>query len=84
MLREQAAMCDEAALEQFLEEERLEEEQLIRLIRERKLFPCFYGSALKLTGDEFLDGLDLLYCTAGLRRNSAPKYLKSSDDQGNQ
>ena len=35
--------------DRFLEEDRLEEEQLIQLIRERKLFPCFYGSALKLT-----------------------------------
>ena len=82
---EQAAMCDEAALEQFLEEERLEEEQLIRLIRERKLFPCFYGSALKLTGvDEFLDGLDRYTVQPVYPQEFGAKIFKIvRDDQGN-
>ena len=82
---EQAAMCDEAALEQFLEEERLEEEQLIRLIRERKLFPCFYGSALKLTGvDEFLDGLYRYTVQPVYPQEFGAKIFKIvRDDQGN-
>lgn len=82
---EQAAMCDEAALEQFLEEERLEEEQLIQLIRERKLFPCFYGSALKLTGvDEFLDGLERYTVQPVYPQEFGAKIFKIvRDDQGN-
>lgn len=82
---EQAAMCDEAALEQFLEEDRLEEEQLIQLIRERKLFPCFYGSALKLTGvDEFLDGLDRYTVQPVYPQEFGAKIFKIvRDDQGN-
>ena len=82
---EQAAMCDEAALEQFLEEERLEEEQLIQLIWERKLFPCFYGSALKLTGvDEFLDGLERYTVQPVYPQEFGAKIFKIvRDDQGN-
>ena len=51
---EAAAMCDEALLERYLETERLSEEEIGGLIRERKLFPCYFGSALKLTGLEAL------------------------------
>ena len=82
---EQAAMCDETALEQFLEEDRLEEEQLIQLIRERKLFPCFYGSALKLTGvDEFLDGLERYTVQPVYPQEFGAKIFKIvRDDQGN-
>ncbi|HJA63777.1 MAG TPA: TetM/TetW/TetO/TetS family tetracycline resistance ribosomal protection protein [Candidatus Intestinimonas stercoravium] len=55
---EQAAMCDEAALERFLEEGELDRDTVARLIRERKLFPCWFGSALKLEGvGDFLEGL---------------------------
>lgn len=51
---EQIAMCDEALLEQYLAEERAGEEDIARLIRERKVFPCFFGSALKMAGVEEL------------------------------
>jgi len=55
---ENAAMCDEAALERFLEDGRLDDDALTAMIRERKLFPVFFGSALKLDGvDAFLDSL---------------------------
>lgn len=55
---EEAAMGDEQALERYLEEGALERGELRRLIAERKLFPCYFGSALKLTGvEELLEGL---------------------------
>ncbi len=55
---ENAAMCDEAALERFLEAGNLDDETITALIRARKLFPVFFGSALKLDGvDAFLDAL---------------------------
>lgn len=47
---ENIAMCDEAVLEEFLETGEVKEEAVIRLIRERKLFPCYFGSALKMEG----------------------------------
>ena len=49
---ENLAMCDEEVLEQFLETGEVKAEDTIRLIRERKVFPCCFGSALKMTGVE--------------------------------
>ena len=58
-LWEEAAVCDEAALEQYLETGELPEDMISRLIGERKLFPCFFGSALKVQGvDELLAGVE--------------------------
>ena len=58
-LWEEAAVCDEAALEQYLEMGELPEDMISRLIGERKLFPCFFGSALKVEGvDELLAGVE--------------------------
>ena len=47
-LAEEAAVCDEALLERYLETGELAEEDLTDLVRRRKLFPCLFGSALKL------------------------------------
>lgn len=53
---ENAAMCDEAALEEYLENGAVSDDTIAALIGERKLFPCFFGSALKLQGvAEFLE-----------------------------
>ena len=56
---EQIALCDEAALEQYLDTGALPDETVRALIRSRKLFPCLFGSGLKLTGvDAFLAALE--------------------------
>ena len=56
---EAAAMCGEDALEEYLESGALSEATLRRLIAERKVFPCWFGSALKLRGVEaFLRDLE--------------------------
>lgn len=53
---ESIAMCDENVLERYLEEGCVDEEDIARLIAERRLFPCFFGSALKMEGvSEFLE-----------------------------
>lgn len=44
---ESLAMCDEVCLEHYLETGEVEEREIRRLIRERKAFPCHFGSALK-------------------------------------
>lgn len=55
---ENAAMTDEALLDHFLEHASLTEEQIVEAVAERKIFPCFFGSALKLIGvEEFLAGI---------------------------
>ncbi len=58
-MAESAAMCDEALLECYLENGTIPREQLQRVVAQRKLFPCCFGSALKLDGvDRFLSLLD--------------------------
>ena len=58
-LAEEAAVCDEAVLERYLETGEVPESELTELIRRRRLFPCLFGSALKLEGvDEFLAALE--------------------------
>ena len=56
---EEAAMCDERLMEEYLESGEVSPVSLRRAIAERKIFPCFFGSALKMSGiEEFLKGLD--------------------------
>lgn len=56
---ESVALCDERLMEIYLDEGNIQTEYIIEAISERKIFPCFFGSALKLEGvEEFLKGLD--------------------------
>ena len=53
--QESVALCEEGLLEQFLEEGTLNLSCIPKLIRKRRIYPCFFGSALKLEGvEEFL------------------------------
>lgn len=55
---EEVAVCDERALEHFLETGTVEAGDIRHLIAERKLFPCYFGSALRLFGvEELMRGL---------------------------
>lgn len=55
---ESAALCDDGILEKYLEEGTLDDGDVISLIRHRKVFPCWFGSALKLDGvAELLQGI---------------------------
>ena len=57
-LKENIAMCDERCMEKFLETGVLDPKDVRNMILDRKLFPVFFGSALKGTGvDSFLQGL---------------------------
>ncbi len=56
---EEVAVCDEELLERYLETGEIQEQEIISLIQKRKVFPCFFGSALKNQGvDRFLAGFD--------------------------
>src|SRR5699024_8415120 len=58
-LWEEAATGSEAALGEYLDTGRLSRDTLRRLIARREIFPCWFGSALKLQGvEEFLGGLE--------------------------
>lgn len=55
---EELAVCDDALLEEYLETEDLQMVSIQTAIRDRKVFPCYFGSALKVEGVEaLLDGL---------------------------
>ncbi len=82
---DQLAMCDEGLMEAYLETGRIEILQMKEAIRERKLFPCFFGSALKLEGIEaFLQGI-VKYAHTPLRPEEfgAKIFKISRDEQGN-
>ncbi|MBS6397796.1 MAG: TetM/TetW/TetO/TetS family tetracycline resistance ribosomal protection protein [Clostridiales bacterium] len=56
---ENIAMSEEGVLEHYLAHGEVPGKEIVRLIAERKVFPCYFGSALKLTGvEEFLAGLE--------------------------
>ena len=58
-LLENVAVCDEAALERYLEAGTLSDGEVAGLVGARKLFPCYFGSALRLEGvDALLEGLE--------------------------
>ena len=60
-LAESCAETDEAALDEFLESGSLSVGTVRRLVSERAVFPCLFGSALKLDGvDGLLDAVSLL------------------------
>ncbi len=82
---ENLAMCDEAVLEHYLEEGRVETEAIRSLIRERKAFPCYFGSALKTEGvEEFLQGLETYaVCPQYPQEFAARVYKIARDAQGN-
>ena len=84
-IAEAAAMCDEALLENYLETGEVTEGNLRGLIAKRKLFPCCFGSALKVQGvEELLDLLDRYAPeTAYPAEFAARVYKISRDPQGN-
>lgn len=58
--KENLAVCDEAVLEHYLESGEIQKEEIINLIAKRKVFPCYFGSALKIQGvEEFLRGIEI-------------------------
>lgn len=82
---EELAVCDEMLLEKYLEEGTVSREEICTLIAERKVFPCFFGSALKLTGvEEFLEGLYAYTVEQEYPEEFGAKIYKiSRDAQGN-
>lgn len=82
---ENVAMCSEDALESYLEHGSLSVDEISSLILERKVFPCFFGSALKLNGvEEFLESLyKFTRCPEYPEEFGARVFKISRDEQGN-
>ena len=84
-LRENLAVCDEALMESYLEGREINEEDICTLIRERNVFPCYFGSALRGEGvGEFLEGLSEYTDYPVYPEEFGAKVFKiSRDAQGN-
>ena len=81
---EHAALCDEALMERYLEAGELDDADLSALIVERRLFPCFFGAALRVEGvDALLDGLARYALEPDWPTQFAARVFKiSRDDKG--
>ncbi len=82
---EQCALLDEALLENYLESGTVTDGNLRQLVKNRRLFPCCFGSALRLEGVEaLLRLLDRLAPRPEPPEDFAARVYKiSRDPQGN-
>ena len=79
---EEIATCDEALLEAYLADGSLKTADVRNAIQDRKLFPCFFGSALKLTGvREFLTSLGEFASCPDYTKDFGAKVFKISRDE---
>ena len=79
---EEIATCDEALLEAYLADGSLKTADVRNTIQDRKLFPCFFGSALKLTGvREFLTSLGEFASCPDYTKDFGAKVFKISRDE---
>ena len=78
-------MCDEGLLEEFIEAGGIEDENIKSCIAARKIFPCYFGSALKLQGiDELLAGMGELCLEKNYPKDFGARVYKiTRDTQGN-
>lgn len=83
--KENIAMCDEALLEQYIESGVIGADHITQLIAERKMFPCYFGSALRLLGvEEFLKGVRQYTQAPQYPAGFGAKIYKiARDEQGN-
>lgn len=78
---ENVAMCGEEALEQYLETGHVERETIRGMIQRREIFPCYFGSALKMDGiDLFIHGLENWICPAQYGEAFGARVYKISRD----
>ena len=82
---ENLAMCGEAALDQFLENGMIHRDDVTKMILTRQVFPCFFGSALKLDGIEaFMQGMEDYMSMPDYPSEFGAKVFKiARDNQGN-
>lgn len=82
---EALALCDERLMEMMLDRGILTDTDLIPAIARRHVFPCWFGSALKLQGvDALVEGLDRYTRPApALEAFGAKVFKVSQDEQGN-
>ncbi|HEX3029305.1 MAG TPA: translation factor GTPase family protein, partial [Clostridia bacterium] len=82
---DQLAMCDETMMEAYLETGHVGAGHIKKAVRERKIFPCFFGSALKLEGiEQFMQGIANYAEVPRYSGELGAKIFKiTRDEQGN-
>ncbi len=82
---DQLAMCSESMMDEYLETGLVSGDQIRQGIKSRTVFPCFFGSALKLQGIEaLLKGIsDYALIPEYLHEFGAKIFKITRDDQGN-
>lgn len=82
---DELAMCDEVLMEAYLKTGKIGIGQIKDAIRHRKVFPCYFGSALRLDGVEaFLQGIVEYARTPAYPEEFGAKIYKiGRDEQGN-
>ena len=79
---ESIAVCDESLLEKYLEGDAITEDEIRHMIQDRKIFPCYFGSALKMFGvEEFLNDFDRLTVLPEYPEEFGAKVYKISRDK---
>jgi len=79
--QEEIALCDEQLLEAYLAGEPISNRDITELIRQRRIFPCFFGSALKMIGiDELLVHIANLTRPSDYSADFSAKVFKISRD----
>lgn len=80
-LYEELAVCDEALLNEYMEKGDIAGAHVAEAIAERKVFPCFYGSALKLSGvKSLLGGLESYTLVPSYPKEFAARVYKIGRD----
>ena len=78
---EELAIQDEAAMDEFLETGKVSDGRIARMIKDRSMFPVYFGSALKLDGvGELLDGLERFCIERRWPEAFAARVFKVSHD----
>ena len=82
---ENIAVCEEDLLETYLETDIVEDRDIVRLIVQRKIFPCYFGSALKEKGvKDFWNGVQQYTAEPERPTEFGAKVFKiARDEQGN-
>lgn len=82
---EEIALTSEVAMDTFLEKGEFSNKQISNMIKNREIFPCFYGSALKLDGvDELIEGIKSYTEFSSVKEEKAAIVYKiSRDHKGN-
>lgn len=79
---EEAAVCDEILLKEYFEKGSIKQSSVAEAVRRRKIFPCYFGSALKIEGIEsFIKGISAFTVEPSYGKKFAARVYKITRDE---